>query len=926
MQVGRIFLGWNEHPLKAAAEVLVADCERQGVVDLSGLLLVAPSFVAGRVLLEQLVEIAEQRSAPLFPPRIITPDDLPESLYRRQRSFASPLIRHMTWAHCLKRHRRMAQHLPQPPDDDDIVGWLQLGRWLDQRCDELAIRGLRLNDLGQHAPKMKKSVGRGPTATPRWKYFTEVQNDYLAQLASIRLADRSYARIEAIRQKVCRTDRQIVLVAIADLEPIVHTMLMQVRGRVTSLVAAPDGLAHRFDDLGCVVPDAWQDVVPAVEDRQITLVEGSLEQARAVVAQLNQWSTQFAVDEIGVAVPDAALVAEVERHLLARGVPCHWWPRRKLEESVAWRLLDLLCEYLREPLYATFVALLRHPGVEEWLQLDPFRSSHLLQADRYYARHLPRQVGVWLGAPDRRIHLEIACGRLEDALEPFRRSPARLSAWAARVSELCAHVYGDRGAAADLREDSDLTFFLDSLGKVLTQIVRIPASLDPLVAGHQALTIILRQLEGMTLTHEPTEPCVQMVGWSDAPFVESSAVIVTSMNDGFIPSHMVGRSFLPEAMEEEVGAAEEQRRYARDLYWLELLQNSRRQLHVVVAKRDTAKNPVVPSRFLLVGDDDRMTRRCRWLFRDPVPSERDIEADADDIQAPTLSPCFVPPPQRAEMPIEAMNVTSFRDYLNCPYRYYLKHVLRLEPLHDDQEELPRNEFGTILHNVLERFGTSPLRDSESEEDLRAFLRDTLSKVVRDQISPSRPSAIEIQLKAMEHRLDAFAVVQAGRVRDGWRIEHIEARLGAESSSLVLPDGTTMPLIGRIDRIDRHVANGKYEVLDYKTSDAGAKPEETHRRSRQWIDLQLPLYRFLVEELQIPHDGMQMGYFLLPRDASSVGVSLTPWTEEELQSARQVAVNVAHQVRQQVFWPPVRRPHYETPEFVGICGQQFPPQG
>jgi len=309
-----------------------------------------------------------------------------------------------------------------------------------------------------------------------------------------------------------------------------------------------------------------------------------------------------------------------------------------------------------------------------------------------------------------------------------------------------------------------------------------------------------------------------------------------------------------------------------------------------------------------------------------VPSERDIEADADDIQAPTLSPCFVPPPQRAEMPIEAMNVTSFRDYLNCPYRYYLKHVLRLEPLHDDQEELPRNEFGTILHNVLERFGTSPLRDSESEEDLRAFLRDTLSKVVRDQISPSRPSAIEIQLKAMEHRLDAFAVVQAGRVRDGWRIEHIEARLGAESSSLVLPDGTTMPLIGRIDRIDRHVANGKYEVLDYKTSDAGAKPEETHRRSRQWIDLQLPLYRFLVEELQIPHDGMQMGYFLLPRDASSVGVSLTPWTEEELQSARQVAVNVAHQVRQQVFWPPVRRPHYETPEFVGICGQQFPPQG
>ena len=41
------------------------------------------------------------------------------------------------------------------------------------------------------------------------------------------------------------------------------------------------------------------------------------------------------------------------------------------------------------------------------------------------------------------------------------------------------------------------------------------------------------------------------------------------------------------------------------------------------------------------------------------------------------------------------------------------------------------------------------------------------------------------------------------------------------------------------------------VVDYKTADRGDKPQQTHRKGDEWIDLQLPLYRHLVRAAKLP---------------------------------------------------------------------------
>ena len=113
----------------------------------------------------------------------------------------------------------------------------------------------------------------------------------------------------------------------------------------------------------------------------------------------------------------------------------------------------------------------------------------------------------------------------------------------------------------------------------------------------------------------------------------------------------------------------------------------------------------------------------------------------------------------------------------------------------------------------------------------------------------------------------------------------------------------MGLRGRIDRIDVQPATGRWAVLDYKTSDAEAQdqdPESRHRRrDGRWTDLQLPLYRLLVQPLADAEGWVQppqLGYVVLPRDPLETDALLAGWDQAALDEAWAQARRVVRDVR------------------------------
>ena len=277
-----------------------------------------------------------------------------------------------------------------------------------------------------------------------------------------------------------------------------------------------------------------------------------------------------------------------------------------------------------------------------------------------------------------------------------------------------------------------------------------------------------------------------------------------------------------------------------------------------------------------------------------------------------------------------LNVTEFRSYLACPYRYFLRHVLKLQTLDDDAVELDALSFGNVLHEVLRKFGQSDLRDSADAEKLRKWLCQLLDEVAEDQFGPRRRAAINVQLKQLESRLEAFARWQATWRREGWTIAYAEvsvrprvdvsdvSQTDAAHQPAFTVDGLPVWLHGRIDRIDHNEVTGEWAIFDYKSGDKGASPEETHRkRKSEWVDLQLPLYRHLARVFSLSQEP-RLGYINLPKDLGGVGASFAEWSRDELSDADAAAMRVARCVACREFWPPTDPPPSSLQEFNDIC--------
>ena len=139
-------------------------------------------------------------------------------------------------------------------------------------------------------------------------------------------------------------------------------------------------------------------------------------------------------------------------------------------------------------------------------------------------------------------------------------------------------------------------------------------------------------------------------------------------------------------------------------------------------------------------------------------------------------------------------------------------------------------------------------------------------------------AVRVQVRTAAHALRAFAERQADWCQQGWEIAHTEVPRDWRTSCWRWMS-QPIRLSGRIDRIDVHAETGEHMILDYKSSDAGDGPEKTHRRKRsgQWIDLQLPLYRHLARAI-VSTGPIRLGYILLPKDTTKTGLAIADWSD------------------------------------------------
>ena len=175
---------------------------------------------------------------------------------------------------------------------------------------------------------------------------------------------------------------------------------------------------------------------------------------------------------------------------------------------------------------------------------------------------------------------------------------------------------------------------------------------------------------------------------------------------------------------------------------------------------------------------------------------------------PRQQPEALPQPDR-----RSFSVTELDDYLACPYDYYLKHVLGIEPLEEVSEDISPRDRGSRVHGILKKF-YEEWREPVTQEN-RGRARELLLSLAEKAFSAEADTfrnrrekqlfATTISERFLSSEIEFWA--------QGFRPAYLEQKV--DDFTLTLSGGRAVTLNAKIDRIDLD-GNGNYIIVDYKT--------------------------------------------------------------------------------------------------------------
>jgi len=878
LMVERHFLGWERPFLGLLVDWLLARRD-----ELPGMLVVVPTAQSGRRLREALAE-----RGGCLTPKVVTP-----GFFLKTEGAAPEAVEVLAWVEVLEAISDWSDFeavFPMPPGEDEGPGWsLGLAR---------SLTGVR-SGLQENALTLATAARRlfNTPEAERWSALQILETRVEARLSEWGQVSRSSLLEGLSREPV---EGRIILAGVPDFPAAVASRLWV--SDVTCLIGAPEACAEDFDELGRPVEDLWtirEIGWPNEGKGSVTLTADPRQQASEALRRAALRQTPS--DGLTLGSADEETAGELVRAFGRAGWVLHDPAQLPAQPVVAW---------LR-----AWRAFVTRPDSAAAIDLLGFAKTAALVGGRRAQR-----VAALSSASDR--WLSKNCEDLGRALLLTKREPEKEAiSLAIETLELLEHLRG-----IFLREG-----FLKGLGRLLD-------SIDPLATETESVREWLEEMSPIaskvkrepgfwidlllaTLPEPvPTPPenrVLDVQGWLELFHEPAAHLILCGLNEGKVPGRASTDAWLPEGTRRLLGLSTDASRAARDAYLLTALIESRRAdgcVDLLLAKSGAGGDSLLPSRLLLATSESELPERVKVLFRELEPPDSSL--------AWTLEEAWKWKPKSVEVE-PRLSVTAFSDYLACPFRFYLKHVVGMSGAEPERVEWNARDYGNIAHAVLERWALDEeAREFSKTEAIESWVHAELDRVVAERFGEQIPLAVRIQTESLRQRLSWFSRVQACERASGWRIDEVEKKFEMEVDGFIIA--------GKIDRIERH-DDGRRRVLDYKTSAKAVQVEAAHRvemkantrlpahlkdvsevlcttsegKEKRWKNLQVAMYSVALGDID------ELGYFAL--GATEVDVKISVWdgfSNADATSALDCARWVVHQAQAKVFWPPAERVDYD----------------
>lgn len=884
----------------------------------------------------------------MLSPHLITPDVIVSWASAHAGTVAGRGEETTAWASVLLRLNleEWRELFPIDPVSQDIpwatgaaADLLKLRRTLEEGGRSLAMAA---HDLGPLHPE-----------AGRWLALGRLEKLATARLEAAGWQDSLTVRLGAVRAPVLPEGvTQVVLAGVPDSIRLVRLALERIgqtqAAAVTVVIHAPESVAASFDAWGRPDPEVWKkrEIKIPKGNGSLTLTMRPEDAARVLLESLTASDGEKGALAIGSADPEVS--APLRRQAAAarvdvfdpEGLPL-------MEHEISW-LLKTLTQLLRTGAWSAAGQLLRMPeglaaacraarttahlkALEDWDQFQAERLPSTLYQAAPLAAH-------WADAEHER-RLELA----ESPADMQRPALPGIIGWMQRelthlknaplteaLADFLETLYGGRRfetAITRQRFTDALTAWQEALDSVECGAAAFLPDLSPA----ERLDLAASLLREKRLYSPHNDEAHALNGWLELPWQDAPDLVIAGMNEGLVPDSVLGDAWLPDSVRALLDLKTNDTRLARDSYLLTTMIESRRDggsVRLLAGRVTSAGDPLKPSRLLLRCPAADLPQRALKLF------PRELEEEPGHAPSPPWHRAWqlkVTPLRPDNKIFQRISVSAFGDYLKCPFRFYLKHVLKMEPIDPTLAELDARTVGNFFHNTMEDFHKNEaLRDSTDAKAITDFLQTAFEARTLETYGSVLTVPVVMQMEVIRNCLAKAAGIHAAESEKGWRFKEVELAF----PKLVMMHGTEVR--GRIDLIQHHPQEG-YRILDYKTSSTAKKPEEAHLPTvklkarqaaltagpcgafatlehggnfRHWQNLQLPLYaKIMAAHYDV--DQVGVGYINLPRAVSEAGLEMWETIDNTiLESAWMCAEGVIRQIQSGIFWPPGPKVKYD----------------
>jgi RecB family exonuclease len=431
------------------------------------------------------------------------------------------------------------------------------------------------------------------------------------------------------------------------------------------------------------------------------------------------------------------------------------------------------------------------------------------------------------------------------ASSQFRTVMAFLDAYARPITDDDPQAARLRRARAAVRET------LDALAVAHAAHDETPMRIADVSAAAR------RWIGEQTFLPETRDTGVQLIDDQAARFGDFDDMAVVGLVEGEWPDRARRNIFYPPSLLASLGwPSEKDRRGAAEARFLDLLGAASRR---VTASTITLDEDALVEVSAFADEIPRARLSTRPL--DPPPSSPLSAEDAPAIHPSRLD--GLDPVARSWAELRAArssrvnaeyhgqtgvpatrtwSVSALETYLGCPFKFFARHILRLDEEPEDEEVMTPLTQGLFMHDVFEAFFTR--WQADGHQAITPENIDLARAVFRD-VAEERLATLSGTDAALEHTRLLGSPVAAGLGEAVLRLEAerpvpvvarlLERRLDGEFT-FATPDGLRrVALRGKADRIDL-LADGTFRLFDYKL---GWPPGRDA--------LQLPVYGMCAEQ-------------------------------------------------------------------------------